>query len=190
MENNRRDLLKTLTAAGVVAVTIPEQWKKPVVESILLPVHAQTTSEETTSEEVRCLPATIPALTYSAVSCPSETESVESYWRPFITDEGCPEVESISESGPFQNCDVLLEILNLRVPGPNNVLANFKYWNGSAWRNHQVIGGICGGGGSESDSFDETCDSFRYILTASAIGGDGGNTSPSASIGPVSVTLA
>ncbi|GJL82536.1 MAG: hypothetical protein DHS20C01_21700 [marine bacterium B5-7] len=45
---NRRKLIKALTIGGVAAGTakLPEQWAKPVVESIVLPAHAQTTQPE------------------------------------------------------------------------------------------------------------------------------------------------
>ena len=42
----RRKLLKTLVAGGGVVATaklMPEQWARPVVDSIMLPGHAQTT---------------------------------------------------------------------------------------------------------------------------------------------------
>ncbi len=44
---SRRRLLKQLAAGGGVAVTaksLPEQWTKPVVDSVLLPTYAQTTA--------------------------------------------------------------------------------------------------------------------------------------------------
>ncbi len=42
-ESGRRKLLK---AGGVVASSyaVPEKWKKPVVDTVLLPSHAQTTA--------------------------------------------------------------------------------------------------------------------------------------------------
>ena len=48
----RRKLLKSLgTAGGVVATSgmLPGQWTKPVVESVLLPAHAQTTQSDVAS---------------------------------------------------------------------------------------------------------------------------------------------
>ncbi|MDH3692095.1 MAG: hypothetical protein OEU36_21880 [Gammaproteobacteria bacterium] len=47
----RRALLKALTAGGSAAVAgkvAPEEWTKPVVDSILLPAHAQMTPGPTT----------------------------------------------------------------------------------------------------------------------------------------------
>ena len=43
---DRRKLLKTLTAGGgaaLVGKVAPEQWTKPIVDSVLLPAHAQVT---------------------------------------------------------------------------------------------------------------------------------------------------
>lgn len=44
MENDRRRLLKALTlGGGAVTITkLPATWSKPVLESVMLPAHAQT----------------------------------------------------------------------------------------------------------------------------------------------------
>ncbi len=43
--SNRRNLLKALASGGVVAGTaLPAAWTRPVVDSVLLPAHAQTTT--------------------------------------------------------------------------------------------------------------------------------------------------
>ena len=44
MKDSRRKLLKTLTATGAAATVIPAVWSKPLVESVILPAHAQTTT--------------------------------------------------------------------------------------------------------------------------------------------------
>ena len=44
MKDSRRKLLKTLTATGAAATVIPAVWSKPLVESVVLPAHAQTTT--------------------------------------------------------------------------------------------------------------------------------------------------
>jgi hypothetical protein len=45
MKSNRRNLIKALTLGGGVlsASKIPTAWAAPVVDSVLLPAHAQTT---------------------------------------------------------------------------------------------------------------------------------------------------
>ena len=40
MNNSKRTLLKSSSALGLLALTLPEKWAKPVVNSVLLPVHA------------------------------------------------------------------------------------------------------------------------------------------------------
>ena len=45
-ENPRRNLLKALAGTGAAATLAPEQWTKPVLNTILLPAHAQTTSDQ------------------------------------------------------------------------------------------------------------------------------------------------
>lgn len=45
----RRRILKRLVAGGGIIATgrmMPDDWHKPVVESVILPAHAQTTQEE------------------------------------------------------------------------------------------------------------------------------------------------
>ena len=44
MKDSRRKLLKTLTTTGAAATVIPAVWSKPLVESVILPAHAQTTT--------------------------------------------------------------------------------------------------------------------------------------------------
>lgn len=48
-ETARRRILKRLVAGGGIVATgriMPDDWHKPVVESVILPAHAQTTQEE------------------------------------------------------------------------------------------------------------------------------------------------
>ena len=46
--NSRRKALKAIGASGVLAGTIPGSWTKPLVESVVLPAHAQTSPPSTT----------------------------------------------------------------------------------------------------------------------------------------------
>ena len=48
MKNNRRKLLKAITLGGGAATAwkLPADWSKPIVESVTLPAHAQTTNED------------------------------------------------------------------------------------------------------------------------------------------------
>ena len=41
---SRRKLLATLGVGTVAAVTLPSKWKKPMVDAIVLPAHAQTSA--------------------------------------------------------------------------------------------------------------------------------------------------
>ncbi len=45
MQDKRRELLKALTLGGgaVAATQLPSTWSKPVVDSVMIPAHAQTT---------------------------------------------------------------------------------------------------------------------------------------------------
>ncbi len=55
MKNNRRKLLKALTLGGGAATAwkLPAEWSKPIVESVTLPAHAQTTSDEESTPTLR-----------------------------------------------------------------------------------------------------------------------------------------
>jgi hypothetical protein len=51
---NRRNLIKGLTAAGGVAAT--GLWAKPIVNSVMLPVHAQISEEDFSADITSVLP--------------------------------------------------------------------------------------------------------------------------------------
>ncbi len=56
MKDSRRKLLKSLTLGGGAITTmsqLPSTWSKPVVDSVILPAHAQTTEQEPTESEPR-----------------------------------------------------------------------------------------------------------------------------------------
>ena len=56
----RRGLLKSLAAGGVsgAVATFPESWTKPVVSSVMLPGHADTTCDEVSMRTELILPGT------------------------------------------------------------------------------------------------------------------------------------
>lgn len=64
MKDSRRRLLKVLGASGgvVVAATLPKNWSTPVVESVVLPAHAQTTEPDDESGQPRRQCCVIEAL--------------------------------------------------------------------------------------------------------------------------------
>ena len=41
-KNSRRSLLKKLAVGGIAGAALPTQWSRPVVDSVMLPAHAQT----------------------------------------------------------------------------------------------------------------------------------------------------
>lgn len=49
--NTRRNLLGAGVIAGAAIPFVPTSWKRPVVESVLLPAHAQSSPTEDTSDE-------------------------------------------------------------------------------------------------------------------------------------------
>ncbi len=75
----RRRILKALaTGTGAVATVklAPEKWTKPVVDSVLLPAHAQTTVVPTTAAPTTAAPTTTAApLTY-AINCASSNDGL------------------------------------------------------------------------------------------------------------------
>ena len=53
VDGSRRKALKTMAGAGVVAglLAVSSKWSKPMVDSIILPAHAQATNVEADSTE-------------------------------------------------------------------------------------------------------------------------------------------
>ena len=63
-QESRRKLLKSIAAGSgaiVAGKSLPENWKRPVVDSVILPAHAQTSPP--TSPPTCTLPQTIPPQT-------------------------------------------------------------------------------------------------------------------------------
>lgn len=58
---SRRRLLKTFAAGGgaiVAGNTLPEKWTKPVVDSVMLPTHAETSPQDTQPQVTRLYEST------------------------------------------------------------------------------------------------------------------------------------
>lgn len=92
MKNNRRNLIKVLTLGGVSVTSnkIPLKWSRPIVESIVLPAHAQTS--ETEEDESCSVPLSLPNISNS---CTDLSNSVICFQ---VDDSGeCPTVVAGSE---------------------------------------------------------------------------------------------
>ncbi|GJL82541.1 MAG: hypothetical protein DHS20C01_21750 [marine bacterium B5-7] len=74
-KQRRRALVAAISAVGVSGATqLPKQWSRPVVDHVLLPAHAQTTTPVSTSEPA-CL-----------ISCTSGIiEDLEVYYDDFLS---------------------------------------------------------------------------------------------------------
>ena len=128
---SRRKLLKSIAAGGgavFAGKTLPENWSKPVVDGVMLPVHAQTTSCDLDSipgRTVVCSQTAVQAIYYTIRSSESpcgfdisEFTSVPS--TPYVrvnlgnqSDFAFIEVESINENnGIIGDRDVSLECSN------------------------------------------------------------------------------
>lgn len=60
----RRQAIKTVLAGGGIAATalaLPKEWTKPIVESIVVPAHAQTSPVVTTTTAMMTTAATTTA---------------------------------------------------------------------------------------------------------------------------------
>lgn len=93
--NQRRKVLKSL------GISVPAVWTATVVETVLLPVHAQTSQQEAASGSEGCSPLFIPGMT---VSCPVPGGSGTTInWTTYrIDDSGsCPVVLSETNGSEF-----------------------------------------------------------------------------------------
>jgi len=53
MQNKtRRKILETATAGTAIGIILPKAWIKPIVESVILPAHAQASTSESFSCEI------------------------------------------------------------------------------------------------------------------------------------------
>jgi hypothetical protein len=51
---SRRRLIKTMLATGAVTAALPERWIKPVVDSVVVPVHAQASPGCPSDSQINC----------------------------------------------------------------------------------------------------------------------------------------
>ncbi len=140
MQDKRRELLKALTLGGgaVAATQLPTSWTKPVVDSVTLPVHAQTT----------CSPDTIPGIT---VTCASQTES---FWYTIrSSDSSCGFEVSFNDtlpsppyirfdqstSGGFASISLESVELNSSVQGTRNAFVNCQDANSSGTDSFPIL---------------------------------------------------
>lgn len=94
-KKHRRRFLGASAATLATGAAIPKTWVKPVVDSVLLPAHAQTSGCQSTK-------LTVPG---AKVSCSDgELEDFQSY-RVFLNDESCLEVMAISGGIPSGSGD-------------------------------------------------------------------------------------
>lgn len=55
--SSRRQLLKALTSSSgaiVVGKSLPEEWTKPIIDSVVLPVHARTSATDPDNPDTPC----------------------------------------------------------------------------------------------------------------------------------------
>ena len=132
----RRRILKTLLAGGGViagAKALPEKWAKPVVESVVLPAHAQ--GSPVTAPQVfttGAMPPTGPGPAKSVASDlldmiipPAEAEVV---CKPIPTFELTLEVvgSNVNTCFSYPNASLVASIPGVMVDGANNI-SDFGY---------------------------------------------------------------
>jgi len=99
----RRTVLASL-GAGVLVTALPPRWKRPAVESVLLPAHAQTSGSPET-----CAAATVPALVLDLTACDTN-DSVLSLWRVSEDEAGCPALTELTFDDSFSECDLRFQV--------------------------------------------------------------------------------
>ncbi len=67
-ESRRRALKSTLIGGAVISTSAaPDKWKKPILDSVMLPAHATTTDETGSGSPENTTPAPTPAPTTTMV---------------------------------------------------------------------------------------------------------------------------
>lgn len=93
-DNSRRSTLKTLLVGGgtLTLGALPSKWTKPVVDSVILPVHAQTTETEPPPTETGPAP--------NGISVPATSLPLESGRAPRLLDYVIPSARASAPSIP------------------------------------------------------------------------------------------
>lgn len=93
MSNSRRRLLRSLGAVGVTIMAVPQRWVQPVVESVLLPAHAQTIedSADTDNSSSPCADISAPCaeLAFSELEIVTACLPLANYVIFTIDESGC-----------------------------------------------------------------------------------------------------
>ena len=96
---DRRRLITCLSAGGLAVGVVPAQWSRPLVDSVLLPAHAQTTTCVTNSR------VSGPLLGH-----PSKAENCQDACEAQAMDQGaqlCEVTETMDDAGAVQcACDL------------------------------------------------------------------------------------
>ncbi len=141
MNKNKRNLVRSIALGGAATITIPKQWAKPIVDSIILPAHAQTTVDQAALAEDLC-PTTF-SLPDINLSCPVVVSEYYVYTISASAD-ACPVLNS---SGPFSSLpfdrnepsDTVLYV-SLRTDGED---MSVKIGNPAFVQNSRNIRGYC-----------------------------------------------
>ncbi|MCP3908768.1 MAG: hypothetical protein GY712_12215, partial [Oceanicoccus sp.] len=95
--DSRRKLLKSIAAgsgAVVAGKTLPESWSKPVIDSVMLPAHAETTDGSGDLPITTCPPVTIPD---SVVNCRDADINRAAYYVIDDVSNECPVAVEVAE---------------------------------------------------------------------------------------------
>ncbi len=89
MSNSKRKLLRSLGVAGIAGAGLPATWTRPVVQSVVLPVHAQTTESEASDEAGSGCPRRFSLEAFSATCADTAVQRV--WFYHWVDDSGsCP----------------------------------------------------------------------------------------------------
>ena len=75
----RRKLLKLTGVAGVAAIVLPSSWTKPILRTVVVPAHAQTTpaAVTTTTGTTTVTTTTVTTTTVTTTAAPATTNGFD-----------------------------------------------------------------------------------------------------------------